>query len=146
MATSTPSRATRRDVREVVMDRHAGWCQLGCGRFAANYAHRLPQGQGGPFTMANGLGLCGSGTTGCHWRTEQARALSYDAGWLLRTGSDPATTPALIVSFLGAGWHILGDPDGVRLAEAREVPGHMWRGDFWDARARLLELTAGSAA
>jgi len=89
-------------------------------------------------------GLCGSGTSGCHWRTEQARDLSYACGWLLRKGTDPAATPALILTVLGSGWHVMGDD--VRLAEPEEIPPGMWPSDFWAARARLLDLTAGSAA
>lgn len=120
-----------------------GYCQLGCGSLAENYAHRLPAGQGGPYTAGNGLGLCGSGTTGCHGQSERARDLSYACGWLLRRGQDPDTTPALIVTALGADWHILDD-DGTgltRLAEPGEITGwDYWPGTFADARAELDRL------
>lgn len=42
---------------------------------------------------ANLLAICGTGTTGCHGLIESYRARSYEHGWLLRHGMDPAFTP-----------------------------------------------------
>jgi hypothetical protein len=142
-----------RMIRAGVLSLNGGFCQLACTRQASNFAHRIPQGQGGPYIAANGLGLCGSGTTGCHWSTEQARDLAYACGWLVRTCDDvhpalqAAATPALITTILGRGWHILGD-DGAfaRLAEPGEVPDWMWPDGFDAAIRQLRKLARGSAA
>lgn len=145
--------AEQRMLRAGVLSLNGGFCQLACTRQAANFAHRIPQGQGGPYIAANGLGLCGSGTTGCHWRTEQARDLAYSCGWLIRAsdGADPAwqatSTPALITTILGRGWHMLGEEGAfARLAEPEEVPAWMWQDGFDAAIRQLRKLTRGSAA
>lgn len=60
-------------------------------------------------SVANGVLLCGSGTTGCHGWIETHRAESLEAGWLVRQGVDPATVPIPHVT-LGSVWL---DPDGM---------------------------------
>jgi hypothetical protein len=145
--------AAEQRVREHVMAINMGRCVL-CPKPADNFAHRLPEGQGGPFIIPNGLPLCGFGNHAaawmCHGLTESRhRALSYACGWLIRArdGETPAersariaTTPALIRTPLGADWHILdhldadGRPVGMpRLAEPGEIPAWMFRGTYTDA-------------
>lgn len=132
-----------------------------CPRPAANACHRLPEGQGGPYLPVNLLPGCGSGTTGCHWRTEQARRLSYACGWLITADADPAgrnariaAVPALIRTQLAptGAWHWLDSlEDGVplgmpSLADDGDLPPGMWAGSFADAVAELRRITRGTAA
>lgn len=67
--------------------------------------HRYPRGMGGGNRAHAGrlaviVTLCGSATTpgSCHEWVERNRALAYATGWLLRTGYDPETIPALTVA------------------------------------------------
>lgn len=59
--------------------------------------HRAPRGAGGSRVdwvngAANGVILCGSGTTGCHGWVEAHRAEARDTGWLVsRIGRDRST-------------------------------------------------------
>lgn len=88
--------------RRVIAERSHGVCELHipgvCLGRATNAAHRLPQGQGGPWTPSNLLHLCGMGNScgGCHGYSESHRTESYAKGWLLRTGTDPLTTPVAV--------------------------------------------------
>jgi hypothetical protein len=89
------------------MARSGGCCEL-CGVSLGgergidfSVHHRRPRGIGGssdPVTssVSNVLVICGSGTTGCHGRVEQYRQIAMQAGWLVRQGQDPATTPVQI--------------------------------------------------
>lgn len=140
-------------IRETAIDRNAGSCSWACGRPATNGCHRLPAGQGGPYILANIIGGCGSGTTGCHWRTEQARALSYACGWLIRSDTQPAAraariaaTPALITTQLGAGWHQLDDGHGLASRYDEPLPDGMWTGTFDEAITELRRIARGTAA
>ena len=137
--------AAEQRVREHVLAIAMGYCCL-CSKQATNFGHRLPEGQGGPFIVPNGLPVCGSGTTGCHGLSESRRALSYSCGWLIRDAGPVegraariADVPALVRTQLGPGWHILdsiedGKPIGMpRLAGPGEVPGWMFGGTYEDA-------------
>lgn len=116
-----------------------GWCQLGCGRIAESYAHRLPAGAGGAVTYANGLALCGSGTTGCHGASEKARELSYATGWLVRRCQDPAAVPVLAVVQGITSWWLLGlDGHAVHV----DPPPGMWEGTLDEAVAALRGTVA----
>lgn len=42
---------------------------------------------------ANGISLCGSGSTGCHGWVETHRTEAYLSGMLVKRGTDPATVP-----------------------------------------------------
>jgi len=140
-------------VRAHVLAINLGRCCL-CGvRPADNFGHRLPEGQGGPYVIPNGLPVCGSGTTGCHGASERHRTLSYSCGWLLRRDvfrdngrtARIAATPALIRTPLApdGAWHLLdsledGRPLGMpRLAEPGEVPAGMFAGNLKEALAAL---------
>ena len=132
-------------VRISALALNLGRCVLGCGEQASNGAHRLPEGQGGPYSHGNLLGLDGSGTTGCHGASESARALSYSTGWLIRTIAMPAidipvyirSIPALITTQLGPGWHFLNHDGTARLADPWEIPTGMFAGTFGEAVKQL---------
>lgn len=120
-----------------VMAQNLGRCVL-CGDRASNYAHRWAVGRGGPTTVANGLALCGSGTTGCHGLTGRRQGLSRRCGWMLDTDTDPRTVPALITFSGIPGWWFLDAHEGsARVADAGEVPAWMWQGTFAEAVAEL---------
>lgn len=72
---------------------------VGCGRTNITAQHRRARGMGGTSDVtrghpANGVPLCGSGTTGCHGWTEAHPIEGELLGWRL----DPAT-PALGAPF-----------------------------------------------
>lgn len=63
-----------------------------------NAQHRRARGMGGSSNAglghpANGLALCGSGTTGCHGWTEANPAVAALLGWRLTPGEDPLEAP-----------------------------------------------------
>lgn len=81
----------------------AGACCERCGdliREGMEFSvhHRLPRGRGGRNELPNLVLLCGSGVTGCHGQVESQRAASYDTGWLVETGVDPAEKPVLVIN------------------------------------------------
>lgn len=103
-------------IRNTVAER-AGYCCERCGRRlhdgdawtqTHSFHHRLPRGRGGRNTVTNLVLLCGSGVTGCHGQVESQRAASYDSGWLVETGADPAVKPVLVHQF----GHVLLTEDG----------------------------------
>lgn len=102
--------------RRAVRERGQGLCEIGlpgCRRTADGVHHRLPRGAGGSWSPANLLAACGSGTTGCHGRTEHAREAAYDDGRLVHRGTDPATVPVRIRHpVYGPAWWTL-DHDGL---------------------------------
>lgn len=82
--------------RLVVSERSQGRCEL-CGAEGMGVHHRLKRGQGGTWSPANLVRLCGSGTTGCHGAIERHPALAQSLGlWLLRGADDePELEPML---------------------------------------------------
>lgn len=108
--------------RRLVRARSGGRCEpripdICLGR-AMSFHHRWRRGQGGPWTPNNGLDVCGDGTRGCHGaltntngRYDEYRAM----GWILRTGDDPHSTPAVVFNpnyELGYRVALLFDDDG----------------------------------
>jgi hypothetical protein len=87
-------KAAERLARELVRARSMGVCE-GCGQKpATDYAHRVGRGQGGAWSAANGLHLCGPGNYGgCH---AAPRSLAESLGWVIRGRRDPLTVPAFI--------------------------------------------------
>ena len=103
-----------------VPGRYEGLCQIHGTHKGAERAHRWSRGRVGPMTLANGLWACHE----AHSASHRATGASYDAGWMTRTGIDPATVPALIRTPLApdGAWHCLDDGDGLcRLATDAEV-------------------------
>lgn len=80
--------------RAIIYEAGQGRC-VGCGRTDLTAQHRRARGMGGTREVsighpANGLPLCGSGSTGCHGWAERHPLLAELLGWRL----DHAT-PAL---------------------------------------------------
>jgi hypothetical protein len=102
-----PQRSTEEArARRLVRARSMGICE-GCGRRGAQeFAHRIARSQMGRWCPSNGLHLCSHG--GCHQRAHANPAWAREMGWILRSGSDPATCP---VWTAGRGWVLL-NPDG----------------------------------
>lgn len=77
----------------------AGWRCVGCGvADPLTCQHRRARGMGGTSRRgighpANGVALCGSGTTGCHGWTEAHPTLARWLGWRLEAGEDPVGAP-----------------------------------------------------
>lgn len=83
--------------------------------------HRRPRGAGGTSLRwvgqaANGVVLCGSGTTGCHGAIERERRRAFDDGFLIsRIGVAVAVTTVLRHALHG--WVLLDDEGGFSSAE-----------------------------
>lgn len=111
------------EVRNAVQQRARFCCErcgVSLGPDAGQVHHRQPRAMGGsrrPEVNApqNLVLLC----LGCHMWTESRRKQAYLAGWLVRTGFDPANVPILhalhgwVLLLPDGGWcHIEGDePD-----------------------------------
>jgi hypothetical protein len=100
-----------RTVRHTVKAR-AGMCCERCGVSVAatghHVHHRQPRQMGGSSRPeincpSNLLLLC---APRCHSEVESSRQISYERGWLVRPGHNPATSPVWIA---GRGWTFLRD-------------------------------------
>ena len=96
---ATPGKRSRREpmppeLAELVIARAGGRCDR-CGKPVTGWDgyslhHRDPRGMGGgtgAHTAANVVLLCGSGTTGCHGRTESYRHEALALGFLVPNGT-----------------------------------------------------------
>lgn len=98
------------EARRRVALRAAGRCELCRGTDSLTFAHRRSRGQGGGWSPANGLRLCGSGTTGCHGWTEHNPDAAAAGGWrLVHDDRDPAVVPVWLNGLNGPGWWLLDD-------------------------------------
>lgn len=92
--------------RAIITERDRGHCAR-CGVTAGlTFQHRINRGMGGTSdpvisSPANGILLCGSGTTGCHGWVEANPEAAEKLGYAVPTYLDPATVP---VWFWGHGW------------------------------------------
>jgi hypothetical protein len=84
---------TERTCRPAVEGRSGGLCELACGNAATNMHHRKNVSQGGLWTPANVMHLCGSGTTGCHGYFTHHRTEAYALGVAVRRSDNPADIP-----------------------------------------------------
>lgn len=84
--------AAERSARLIVHERSGGLCEVDGQARAADWAHRVAEGQGGPWCPSNGLHLCRDHHAWCHAHPAAAR----ERGWLLRSTDDPLATPALL--------------------------------------------------
>jgi hypothetical protein len=118
--------------RRITNSRGGGACEVRrpgvCLGARDSLHHRVKRGRGGGWHPANLLGVCGSGTTGCHgWieaNPEEAARLGYD----LPTGADPLLIPARLHTVNGRGLWLLDDTGGMRWAETGELePPARWR-------------------
>lgn len=96
-----PTKATRQGV----LTRARMRCERCARVLSCGYSihHRRPRGMGGSHdemtnTPANLVVLCGHATTpgGCHLWVEAHRTAARDEGFLVRSGTDPATVPVCI--------------------------------------------------
>lgn len=104
-------------VREAILSRDGHRC-VRCGMQSTQIHHRRPRGMGGTTQQstdepANGVVLCGSGTTGCHGWVESHRSQAVSDGLIVSQGQEPATVPVLLYQGMGRAWYIL---DNVGLA------------------------------
>lgn len=100
-------------VRDVVLARSGGRCELGAtdacralrrrldSAEGGSQHHRLPARMGGSKRTvvhgpANLIQVCGHGTAGCHGWLESHRTAALANGWLLHAGEDPAARPVLL--------------------------------------------------
>lgn len=97
--------------RLTVENRAQGHCE-GCGRPGrCEWSHRIGRAQGGPWSVANGLWLCGDLTGGhcppdangsrshgggCHPWSHRNPVLAQQRGWILEPHQDPSLAPALV--------------------------------------------------
>ena len=91
--------------------------------------HRRARGMGGTTRAAaghpaNGVPLCGSGTTGCHGWTEHNPATATLLGWRLEAGQDPLVAPWWAQTYGWRRWTldqltVYVDRDDLDQAEAR---------------------------
>ena len=128
--------------RATILGATDGRC-AGCGAVPVTCQLRRARGMGGTTSTAaghpaNGVALCGSGTTGCHGWAEHHPEHAARLGWRLRPGEDPHEAPW---------WHyVLGwrrwvtGPDG--------YTGHAYvdEDDLEDLPARLAAITAQRAS
>jgi hypothetical protein len=117
MARRAPQRTTQEaEARRLVALRSLGICE-GCGRHAAqDWAHRIARSQMGRWCPSNGLHLCARG--GCHDRAHASPVWAREMGWILRSGSDPATEPVWLAAH---GWVLLALDGSMTSAPTRET-------------------------
>ena len=116
----TPITPLEREGRRLVRARSGGMCEV-CGRRpATNWHHRVARSQGGRWSAANGLDVCGSGTTGCHGMITVNPAMAKEAksGWSVYPTQDPAAVP---VRLAGRGLVLLSDDGKIHRVEEREA-------------------------
>jgi hypothetical protein len=99
--------ADERRARLIVRERSGGLCEADRQHRATDYAHRVAEGQGGPWCPSNALHLCRAHHGWAHTNVTAAREL----GWILRSTDDPLAEPALIWLH-GAPARALLHPDG----------------------------------
>lgn len=100
--------------RRLIAGRDADRCAR-CGRplrQGANAHHRKLRSRGGRGTPANGVLLCGSGTTGCHGWAHGNVKDATEAGLIVASWDDPAEVPMLT----WRGWMTVDENGGYDLA------------------------------
>jgi hypothetical protein len=105
MAARTGEARTRRVVNlRSGGDEKAGLCER-CGKHGTTIHHRKKRSQGGPWSSANCVALCGHGTAGCHGWVEANPLAAHVEGFYVRSYEDETTRQVLTVR----GWAYLGD-------------------------------------
>lgn len=82
--------------RAIVKARSGGMCEVCGGKPSTNWHHRQNRSVGGRWDAANGLAVCGTGTTGCHGYITTNPQAAREQGWSVPSHLDPARTPAWI--------------------------------------------------
>ena len=98
-------------VRELILARSKGGCEIGFFCYPEQIHHRRPRGAGGSKARdtnqaANGLALCAA----CHRMVESNREQALANGWLVLQGHDPAAVPVLRH---GSDWVIFDNEGGI---------------------------------
>lgn len=75
--------------------------------------HRRKAGQGGLWTAANIVHVCGDGTVGCHGYLEANPATARKRGLWLYTGQLPLVTAANMVFRGLTAWYLLDDEGSI---------------------------------
>lgn len=118
-----PLTPEERAAKRIVRARSGGWCEIGCGRRAQSFSHRVAASHGGPISVVNGIDLCslGTGDPGCHTTIGRTNIpLGLAGKWRLNSWDDPATTPVWIrpaEPALEPGWYLLLPDGGIELAD-----------------------------
>ena len=86
-----------KQVRDTILARANGGCELCHFHHPEQIHHRRPRGAGGSKAAdtnqaANGLALCAE----CHRMVESDRVAALANGWLVRQGFDPAEVPVVL--------------------------------------------------
>ncbi len=81
--------------RRRVYERSEAACEVCGNQPGQSVHHRKNRSQGGRWTPANLLHVCGDGTRGCHGWIGANPAESYRNGWLVRGTGEPSAIPAL---------------------------------------------------
>lgn len=100
--------------RKLVAARSGGGCEVGilgvCQGVVTNVHHRRKRSHGGSWSPANLLGLCGSGTTGCHGYIEAHPNYSRQYGyWIFSGDGEPNAVPVLLHVHTVPRWFLLDD-------------------------------------
>lgn len=96
--------------------RACGRCER-CGGIGRSYHHRKKRGQGGEWSAANIVLLCGTGTTGCHGWIEEHPNAAEKEGFHVRPWEDPDEVP---VKWQRTDWLLLLPNGDVCDSEPRE--------------------------
>lgn len=109
---------------DAVKARSGGDCEVRmfgiCLGRATNRHHRKNRSQGGRWDPTQILHVCGSGSTGCHGaltNTNGRRQESVDAGWIVPSHGDPASTEVLLWHNDRQDWFLLLEDGSVELAD-----------------------------
>lgn len=95
------------------------WCQ-GRGR---EFSHRLAEGQGGKWSVVNGMFSCGHGNLdGCHGYIHQHPKEAEDKGWIVSAWGDPAKKEVLMWHDERQDWVLLLDVEEYPWVELAEFP------------------------
>lgn len=115
--------AAERAAKKLLKRRSGGQCEL-CLTTASNAAHRVAEGQGGPWAVENLVHLCGHGNLdGCHGWTHQHPDAAKAGGWILHPTSPPAVTPVWLT---GPGWVLLDEAGDYTVLDEQPPPPGMF--------------------
>lgn len=120
---------TEEKARAAVHERSFGRCETCGSSDVSDWAHRIPEGQGGPKVPENGIHQCRP----CHQMCESFHGYARAGGWRLTNAEDPTQVPVYLTTVDAHGWWLLGydefghvrtwvDPDDYGLPERPTLP------------------------
>ncbi len=95
---------TESTAHAAVHERAGGRCESCGSSDVSDWAHRIPEGQGGPKIPENGVHQCRP----CHQMCEGFHRYAREGGWRLLNTEDPTVVPVYLVTHEGAAWWLLG--------------------------------------